>query len=92
MPSHQQIYREKPSRSSYLISSRRPPIHHHYQVDRTPTMTNILEMAPEEVDIPFSILDTDLYKVTQPIYLSHIVDHPAKCLADDAKCRPTSLS
>ena len=28
-------------------------------------MTNILEMAPEEVDIPFSILDTDLYKVTQ---------------------------
>lgn len=26
-------------------------------------MANILEMSPEEVEIPFSILDTDLYKV-----------------------------
>jgi len=26
-------------------------------------MANILEAAPEEVEIPFSILDTDLYKV-----------------------------
>ena len=29
-------------------------------------MTNILETAAEEVDIPFSILDTDLYKVHYP--------------------------
>jgi hypothetical protein len=26
-------------------------------------MTNILELSPEDVEIPFSILDTDLYKV-----------------------------
>jgi hypothetical protein len=29
-------------------------------------MTNILETAAEEVEIPFSILDTDLYKVLYP--------------------------
>jgi hypothetical protein len=29
-------------------------------------MTNILETAAEEVEIPFSILDTDLYKVPFP--------------------------
>jgi len=27
-------------------------------------MTNNLEIPPEEVEIPFSILDTDLYKVS----------------------------
>lgn len=29
-------------------------------------MTNILELPPAEVEIPFSILDTDLYKVSRP--------------------------
>lgn len=26
-------------------------------------MANILDITPEEVEMPFSILDTDLYKV-----------------------------
>jgi hypothetical protein len=30
-------------------------------------MTNILDMPAAEVEIPFSILDTDLYKVSQPL-------------------------
>jgi hypothetical protein len=33
-------------------------------VGRTIIMTGHFELPPEEVDIPFSILDTDLYKVS----------------------------
>lgn len=55
-------------------------------------MTNILDMPAAEVEIPFSILDTDLYKV-RPVtaVLGPQILSSLDFLVDDAKCGTSSF-